>query len=95
MSTRPSSLPQTDRALRAALIRRAMDLLGPSAFREAMGVADRTARAWAAPGGDRDRPVSDRILREARDALVAHRQQVGALISGVRAALGEQENGNG
>jgi len=90
-----SILPATDLAMRAALVRRAMDLLGPGVYAGAMKVSDRTARAWAAEGAEHGRPVSDRILRDTRDILVAHRQHIGALISGVRAALGEQERANG
>lgn len=89
VSTAPAKLPEGDIAMRAALVRRAMDLLGAGAYAEAMGVADRTARAWAAEGGDPNRPVSDRILRDTIRVMVAHRQSVGALISGVRASLGE------
>lgn len=86
----PQKLPEGELAMRAALVRRAMDLLGAGAYAQAMNVADRTARAWASEGGDAGRPVTDRILRETRQVLVAHRQSIGALIQGVRAALGEQ-----
>lgn len=86
----PAKLPETDIAMRAALVRRAMDLLGAGAYAAAMNVADRTARAWASEGGDPGRPVTDRILRETMQVLVAQRQSIGALVKGVRAALGEQ-----
>lgn len=84
------SLPTNDLAMRSALVRRAMDLLGTKEYADGMGVAERTARAWATTGGDPGRPVTDKILRETRELLVQHRQNVGALIQGVRAALGEQ-----
>lgn len=85
----PARLPATDLAMRAALVRRAMDLLGAGVYAEAMGVADRTARAWATEGGDPGRPVTDRTLRRTKELLVGHRQSVGALITGLRASLGE------
>lgn len=89
------TLPADDLAMRAALVRRAIDLLGTATYAAAMGVSERTARSWAKEGGDKDRPVSDDILRRTGEQLVLHRQRVAALVRGVKSALGEQEDGAG
>ncbi|HEY0149892.1 MAG TPA: hypothetical protein VGB70_12925 [Allosphingosinicella sp.] len=88
MSTAP--LPENNLAMRSALVKRAMHLVGAQVYAERMGVSDRTARYWATEGGDRNRPVTDRILRDTLKLLVEHRQHVGRLGQGIRAALGEQ-----
>jgi hypothetical protein len=87
MSTK---VPQNALALRAAMVRRAMDLLGTRAYAARMDAAERTVQAWAAKGGDPNRPVTDAILRKTLAALVDHRQDVARLGQGIRAALGEQ-----
>lgn len=87
-------LPQGEIAMRAALVRRAMDLLGGGAYARGMNVAERTARAWAVEGGDPRRPVSDRILAETIALLIGHRQHVGALVSGMRLSLAGRHPGD-
>jgi hypothetical protein len=79
-------LKPSDAVLRSTFIGHAMKLLGPSRYAEAMGVQDRSARAWAAG----QRGVSDQVLRETQALLVAHRQETANLIRTIRAHLGDE-----
>lgn len=87
---RRTKLPEGQLAMRAALVRRAIDLVGAGPYARMMNVAERTARAWAVEGGDPRRPVTDGMARETMAVLVAHRQHVAALISGLRLTLEAQ-----
>lgn len=82
-----AKLPKGELAMRAALVRRAIDLVGAGAYARGMNVAERTARAWAIDGGDARRPVSDKVVSDTVAMLIAHRQHVGALVSGLRMSL--------
>ncbi len=83
----------TGNALRAALVARAKELLGESAYAERMGVSPRATRYWATD--DPRRPVKDGVLRDTLRVLIEHRQQTGDLIKGVRSVLDEKEASRG
>lgn len=67
---------------RQKLMRCAGDLIGPEALAKALGIGSRTI--YALMSGKR--AVKDGILTDTRKILIAHRQQVGALVALIRNA---------
>lgn len=65
---------------RAALIRRAADLIGSERLARELGVAPRTVYWWMSG----QRTVKDSILAEVRQLLIGQRQAIGDLLQAIR-----------
>lgn len=76
-TTRARAQPEDGRA---ALMRKAADLIGSERLAKALGISSRSIY-WMMSG---QRPVKDGILADTRKLLIAQRQSIGDLVQEIR-----------